>query len=145
MQALIPALEVDQGFRVADDDVVDESNENRVVAAVERFEKAALERGDRALQDRDTVLVDGVVDTRELVFDERREMLGQGRFVLGENVDRETSRLLEGVVAAGDLLNADKDERRIERHRTKCRDRDPELSPRLILSRDNSNAARESG
>jgi hypothetical protein len=82
MQTLISSLEVDQGTGVADDDVVDQADEDRMVASVKRFEEAALKRRDRALKYRDPVFIDGEIDAGELVFDQRSKVLGKCSFVI---------------------------------------------------------------
>ena len=144
MQTLISSLEIDQGTGVADNNMVDKADEYRMITAVERLEEAALECRDRALKDRDTVLIDGEIDAGELVFNERCEVLGKCRFVISENVDRESSGLLESVVAARHLLDADQNQGRFERDRAERGNRDAELLSRLVLRGNNGHAARES-
>ena len=141
----VTAFKVDQRIGVADDDVFDLAEEYRVVAAIEGFEKAALKGRERACQDRDAVLVNGVFDAGELILNERREMLGDGGFIGGKDVHREPARLLKSVMAAGRFFDADQDERRIKRHRAKRRYGDAKrLFPRILCGYDGDPAS-ESG
>ena len=73
---MIRTLKVDQRIGVADDNVFDLADKDRVVSTVECLEEAALKCGERALQNRDAVFIDGVLDTGELVFDQRSKMVG---------------------------------------------------------------------
>ena len=91
MQALISSLEIDQGTGVADNHMIDQADKDRMIAAVERFEEAALKRRDRALKDRDPMLIHGEIDAGELVLNERGEVLGKYRFVLSKYVDCKAS------------------------------------------------------
>jgi hypothetical protein len=81
LNVTIAALVIDQRIGVAYDDVFDLADKDRVVSAVECLEEAALKCGERALQNRDAVFIDCVLDTGELVFDQRSKMVGDVRFV----------------------------------------------------------------
>ena len=123
----------------------DLAEEYRVIAPVERFEKAALECAHRTVQDRNAVLVDGEIDIREFVIEKGREMFGNACFVGRQYINGEPARLLECVVAAGRFFDADQDERRVERDGAKGRYGDAVEFFGGIFGRHDGDAARESG
>ncbi|MCY1451230.1 hypothetical protein D9M71_680860 [compost metagenome] len=87
-----------------------------VVAAIHHLPLLALEARRAVGEQRRTALADLVIDTGELVFPRPGEVIGQVDLVGGKDVHREMAGLAEYLVAAGALVDAPENQRRVQRY-----------------------------
>src|SRR5437867_11581737 len=103
--------ERDAFFRLRVDDL---SDEDRVIAAGELVVDRALQRGQRASDQRHTEGSAADFDAGEFVVDPRREARGDMALCFGENADAELAGGGDGIVGLHAFLDTDEHERWME-------------------------------
>ena len=140
----IITVKVHERITVANTYAFNFADKDGVIAAVVGVSKYALKRHESVLEDGNTADPCPKTDALEFVDLRKREAFGKVIMPGRQKVNDKYARVPQRVVTAGCLLDADKDERRIERDRAECRHRYPMRHARLVHRRHDRDTARKS-
>src|SRR5258705_3522171 len=117
-QTIVAAAEIDQRVPSADARALDATDEDRVVALEVHVDGRALEVGERVVEERQAQRAQRERHALERVLDLGRGEPARDAFlVMTEYVDREPLARDQGRIALRLVVDADEDERRLERDR----------------------------
>src|SRR5262249_106574 len=128
-QIAITAAIIEQWFAVTNHRRFDLAYENGMVAAFISGNDATFQTGERIVRQWRAFDALFISNARETIRVFGSKAARQGFLLLIEDVNREKSAFRKGVVNGRLVVNADENERRVKRQRTKGANRQPAILP----------------